>query len=589
MFKAGDRNPVEARKAFPLRYVVVLFALLQVGLAIGSVSLVVNMRDAALLTNIIGFQRSLVGSLGFYSGLPTQTRAAELKRQEKTTARFESAQKALAEGGRVVLPNGDEANIQPLECRTCAPRIAAISFKFADFVAAGEQYVAGLYQSETSLEALRKQEAAVTSEITGLVEAVRRDYDSRANIAVYVVVFVACVDTAFFALVVFWIRAQFRARIRATSEQERETLERAEMERALIGAAHNAIIVVDEAGTVELFNPAAETIFGFTSQQMVGQSLDALLPAAMKGAAHTTMMQGFAGGSEASRAMGQRAIKGVRADGSEVPLFASIAKLPHKEKSKFVAILMDVSAHQRAEQATIERAAAVKANEAKTRFLATISHELRTPLNAIAGFAQLAEKWVDREDDPKLVKFIGAITEATKQLSALINDVLDIQTIESGGISLNLQALPLRDVLLTCIGLLTPEADSSAVIIELVPFEPAPIINADKKRLKQVIDNLLSNAIKYNQEGGRIHTVIKVEGRNAVLQIIDTGLGMSPLQLEHLFEPFNRLGAERSATPGTGLGLSLVKQIVEAMGGAIEVKSKKGQGTTVSVELPLAS
>ena len=216
-----------------------------------------------------------------------------------------------------------------------------------------------------------------------------------------------------------------------------------------------------------------------------------------------------------------------------------------------------------------------------------MSHELRTPLNAVIGFGQLLQ--LD-DMDPRQDEAVEQILKAGRHLLELINEVLDISRIESGTMSISLEPVHLGSVLAEALSLIRPLADAADVRLIADPSECADLhVRADQQRLKQVLINLLSNAVKYNRPGGSVSVqCTQVAERRVEVAVTDTGHGMSATQLERLFEPFDRLGAERGAVEGTGLGLSLSKGLMEAMGGAVTAESEPGTGSTMRIQLDSA-
>ena len=227
---------------------------------------------------------------------------------------------------------------------------------------------------------------------------------------------------------------------------------------------------------------------------------------------------------------------------------------------------------------------AERSSEAKSEFLSRMSHELRTPLNAILGFAQLLE--LDELPEEQ-ASSVDQIQIAGRHLLALINEVLDISRIEAGRLSLSAEPVAVSDVLDEVTTLLAPVAEAAGVQLA-VRSDPARAlrVRADRKRLLQILLNLGSNAVKYNHRGGSVafRTVACADGR-VRFEVRDTGPGIPPEQQGQLFVPFSRLGAERSAVEGTGVGLALSKQLVELMGGTIGVESTPGHGSAFWVEL----
>ncbi|HKX41185.1 MAG TPA: ATP-binding protein, partial [Burkholderiaceae bacterium] len=240
-----------------------------------------------------------------------------------------------------------------------------------------------------------------------------------------------------------------------------------------------------------------------------------------------------------------------------------------------------------AEQVREALARAESASRAKTEFLSRMSHELRTPLNAVLGFAELLRHEAQERLTPQELAQLELLQQAGWHLLTLINDVLDVSRIETGQLAVQTGPLALPPLLDEAMQMTRSAADQRAV--SLVPGYDAraPIaVRADPTRLRQVVLNLLSNAVKYNRPGGTVTVALRIEAERVHLLIEDTGLGMTREQLAHLFEPFNRLGRERGAIEGTGIGLVLTRQLVRLMQGSLEVDSKVGIGTRMSVSLP---
>ena len=255
--------------------------------------------------------------------------------------------------------------------------------------------------------------------------------------------------------------------------------------------------------------------------------------------------------------------------------------------------VQDVTRQRRAERERLElleaSARAESANRAKSEFLARMSHELRTPLNAIIGFSQVLQ--LERLE-PRHNEDIGYILTAGNHLLALVDEVLDLARIESGQMTISPEPVALANTVHDALALLAPMAHERHVTLAVNTDGLAHDghVHADRNRFKQVLLNVLSNAIKYNRPGGgRVDVSFQIsEGARVRTMIADTGIGIAPEQLDKLFEPFERLGAERTDVEGTGLGLALSNGLIEAMGGTIEVQSVVGVGTTFVIELAAA-
>jgi PAS domain S-box-containing protein len=231
------------------------------------------------------------------------------------------------------------------------------------------------------------------------------------------------------------------------------------------------------------------------------------------------------------------------------------------------------------------KALAEEANLAKSDFLSSMSHELRSPLNAILGFAQLMQS-ESPGPTPSQKESVDQILQAGWYLLKLINEILDLATIEAGKLSLSLEPVSLAEVTLECQAMIEPQAQKAGLSMTFPRFDMPFFVNADRTRVKQVLINLLSNAIKYNRSEGRIE--VKCAQRDAGhvrISVNDTGAGLPPEKLSQLFQSFNRLGQQGIAEEGTGIGLVVTKRLVEVMGGTIGVESIVGVGSTFWVDL----
>ncbi|MCY7315731.1 MAG: PAS domain-containing protein [Rubrivivax sp.] len=270
----------------------------------------------------------------------------------------------------------------------------------------------------------------------------------------------------------------------------------------------------------------------------------------------------------------------------------------------------DVTAERQAEALRHERDRAAAADLAKSQFLSRVSHELRTPLNAILGFAQLLalEPQAQQRQD-----WVSHVLTSGRHLLALMDDILDLSSVQTGRLPLALQTVPLGAAVDEAWTMLSVVAQARGVVLSSsvggvagasdgADDAPAYSVRADPRRLRQVLINLLSNAIKYNRPGGGVRVSAQRQkaradadtdtdaniaaGAVVLLQVADDGPGLSEEQQLRLFNPFERLGAERGPVAGSGLGLALTRQLLEAMGGRITVQSQPGQGACFTVQLP---
>ena len=245
----------------------------------------------------------------------------------------------------------------------------------------------------------------------------------------------------------------------------------------------------------------------------------------------------------------------------------------------------DITERKQAEALRVERDRAAAADHAKSQFLSRVSHELRTPLNAVLGFTQLLE--LDPGDGERQRNWIAQVLTAGRHLLALMDDVLDISSAQTGQLAMATGPLPLRPLLDEALTLLSGAAAAAGVTLHDDAGTLATMtVQADRRRLLQVLSNLLSNAIKYNRPHGWVRLRVNAHGGRVDISVSDSGPGLDALQQARLFQPFERLGAQRGAVAGTGLGLALSRELAEAMGGHIEVESVPGVGSTFTVNLP---
>lgn len=254
-----------------------------------------------------------------------------------------------------------------------------------------------------------------------------------------------------------------------------------------------------------------------------------------------------------------------------------------------VGVLWDVTDQREAEAAVEARRVAERASRAKSEFLSRLGHEIRTPLNAIVGFAQMLQRGAVVPLAPEHRQAVAHIADAGRHLERLIADLTDLSLIEAGTVRLDSASVDLGSV----VDEVLHEAQASAVARRVGLRRALPAgrlqVLADGTRLRQVLANLVSNAIKYNRPDGEVVIGVRLEAGHWRLSVADTGLGLTAEQQAALFEPFNRLGRESSGIPGTGIGLVLTRELVEAMGGRLEVRSEPGRGSEFWFSLPAAA
>jgi PAS domain S-box-containing protein len=280
-----------------------------------------------------------------------------------------------------------------------------------------------------------------------------------------------------------------------------------------------------------------------------------------------------------------------RPDGEarEVLVCAQVQLDDSGEPASVVFAIQDITERKRYDDARRAREAAELASRAKSEFLSRVSHELRTPLNAMLGFAQLLEHDRDPALAPPQLEQVRHIQRAGWHLLDMIDDVLDLSRIEAGRLRLAIEPLQAAAAVRDALPMVETLAHERGVrIVDRVPPRASRALLADPTRLRQVLVNLLSNAVKYSHAGGTVTVSCGQHRDRIAIAVADQGIGMGPEQLRRLFEPFDRLGAERHRIDGTGIGLVITRALLEMMGGSIEVWSERGAGTVFAAWLHAA-
>jgi len=263
---------------------------------------------------------------------------------------------------------------------------------------------------------------------------------------------------------------------------------------------------------------------------------------------------------------------------------------PTSQGMEVIAIGRDITARHRHEEA-LKRAAelAESHSRAKSRFLANMSHELRTPLNSILGFSEMiSREMLGPLGNARYREYAGLIGESGQYLLNLINDILDVAKIEAGKFVLAPEPVNLAQMLERTLLVMMPQYREKGVELRVAVAPDLPLITADARAVRQILFNLMSNALKFTPPGGRAEVRLAHRGREAVLEVADTGIGISEADLKRLARPFEQASDSYARTQtGTGLGLSLVKSLAALHGGALSIKSTLGKGTCVSVRLPI--
>jgi cell cycle sensor histidine kinase DivJ len=260
------------------------------------------------------------------------------------------------------------------------------------------------------------------------------------------------------------------------------------------------------------------------------------------------------------------------------------------DRREVVAVLRDVTERKRLQQAQLDaHAEAERSNDAKGRFLATMSHELRTPLNAVIGFSDMLMKEGELMlDGKRRNEYAGLINDSGKHLLSVVNGILDMSKIETGNFEITPEPFAPADVIASCCGLLALRASEAGVRLEKPATAELPDIVADKRAVNQILLNLVSNAIRFTDRGGTVTVGARAEAATITFTVDDDGVGINEADLARVGEPYFQAAASYERRHGgTGLGLSIVKGLVRLHGGDLSIRSRIGEGTRVTVRLPL--
>ncbi len=398
---------------------------------------------------------------------------------------------------------------------------------------------------------------------------------------------------------------------------------------SLFENATEGIILTGKDGNIVLVNPAAERIFGYKGEELVGQPIEVLIPDQFK-SSHNGLREGFYQ-QPSNRVMGHgRDLFGQKKDGSKIAVEVSLSHYKKNDELFVIAFIVDITrrkeierdmleqqkqlekvsnqirkmntelevkveertmilkeALQRLEQSQIELSEALdkerQLSEIKSRFVSMASHEFRTPLSTVLSSASLLEKYKTTEEQPKRVRHIEKIKNSVRHLNEILEDFLSLGKLDEGKVETHVDELDLKhflnDVLDEMKGLLKEGQHTE------LEYEGQEQILCDKKLLKNILINLITNAIKFSGEETQITIRGYVNEENAVISVSDRGIGVAEEDVQHLFSSFFR-GANAVNIQGTGLGLHIVKRYIDLMHGSVNVKSKLNEGTTISITIP---
>jgi PAS domain S-box-containing protein len=350
--------------------------------------------------------------------------------------------------------------------------------------------------------------------------------------------------------------------------------------RELINTSTDAIISTDPKMLITIWNNGASRMFGYTEKEMIGQSILTIFPTNLyKDVSREIVNIKTAQKTEFNNHTFETT--GMKKDCSTVPVEVSISTRPSEDSFIMTAIFRDITVRKEAEKKLQE------IDQMKQEFLSNVSHELRTPLQSISGFTKLI--MTGKVPDPATQQeFFQIIDRETMHLGNLINGLLDMSRLESGRFKIYKKLAPVYDIFADSIKMFHSLAREKNITLTESILPNLPEMEVDSERLGQVVINLVGNAIKFSDPGGSIQVKTSVRNKELFFQVVDNGIGIKDEAMKHLFERFYRVEGE-TVKGGTGLGLYISKQIIEAHGGKIWAESTFGKGSTFSFTLPLAS
>ncbi len=374
--------------------------------------------------------------------------------------------------------------------------------------------------------------------------------------------------------------------------------------RIFAETASDATFTINDKSTIVYVNPAVQRIFGYHPAELLGQSLETIIPPRMRDA-HNAGIRRYSETGRRNIPWSGVELPGLHKDGHEIPLEISFGEYIRDDARFFTGIARDITERVRHQQESREYAErltqlvrdleertreAEAASQAKSQFLANMSHELRTPINAIVGYGELLRMQLAGPVNQAQAEYLERVRVSANHLLGLITDVLDLSKIEAGHFHITNDAAPINDDVLAALALVRPQADEKR--IELVhECTTDGSYCGDPARVRQILANLLSNAVKFTDVGGRITVRCGAEepGSRLYVQVEDTGIGIAPEQLSAIFEPFVQASTGTTRTHGgTGLGLSISRQLARLMKGEITAQSEPGTGSVFTLWLPRA-
>ncbi|NOQ13738.1 MAG: PAS domain S-box protein [Methyloprofundus sp.] len=359
-------------------------------------------------------------------------------------------------------------------------------------------------------------------------------------------------------------------------QQQAEVVEKEALLSAIFDNAIDALFTIDEKGEIIRVNPAAQTVFGYCEEELMGQNITLLMPEPHR-SLHGQYLQNYLSTGENKIIGIGREVEAIRKDESVFPCDLAVSEINLYGKHIFTGVLRDISERKRIEQM-------------KKEFIATVSHELRTPLTSIHGALGLLRSETLDTLEPLAQELLGIALVNSNRLILLVNDILDMEKLEAGALKFDIKIYPLTSLIELAVVSNQTYAEQHNSFIEISENLPQVSVAVDQHRYIQVLTNLLSNAAKFSPEGRPVKIEATANDDIVCVSIIDEGPGIPESFKDKIFNKFSQVeDANSQKTPGTGLGLSISRELTEKMGGKIGFDSNWGKGSRFYVELPVYS
>jgi PAS domain S-box-containing protein len=371
--------------------------------------------------------------------------------------------------------------------------------------------------------------------------------------------------------------SELKTQVEGRLQSERDTIRSETWNRTIVETTISAIITIDTQGKVASINSATELLFGYERSEILGNNVSMLMPDPYQ-TEHDGYLERYHTTREPHIIGTGREVEAQRKDGSVFPAYLSVGEAIIEDETMYVGVIHDITKQKEAERL-------------KDDFISTVSHELRTPLTSIKGALTFISEGVAGELPQKAKDLADIARRNSDRLILLINDILDIEKIQAGKLTIDMRIVKIPDLVSTAVDSNKGYGEKDKISISMSPEDVAKVeVRGDENRLLQVMANLLSNAVKYSDPGGDVGVAARYRPGtgNVRISVTDHGSGIPDAFRSQIFEKFSQADdAETAQRKGTGLGLAISKKIVELHGGTIGFDTKEGEGSVFFFDMPV--